>query len=106
MDEQTYMLIRMELELLNALHTYTGDTTMTATILDSLRAFYSFTDEDFIVSYHFYERQLQHETLRFETMANTLDQEHIRLHDFMKEQRQIQDEATQRDSLVTERTSD
>jgi hypothetical protein len=98
MDEQTYMQVRKELELLHALHSYTADTLMTASILDSLRAFYSFSDEDFLISYRYYERQIDNEIIRFESMANELDQEHIRLHDFMTEQRRLADEANRLDS--------
>jgi hypothetical protein len=97
LDENTYKQIRMELELLHALHTYTADKTMTAAILDSLRSHYNFTDEEFLKSYQFYERQLQDEILRFESMANLLDTEHIRLHEFMIEQRRIREEIANHD---------
>lgn len=79
LDEEVYMQIRTELELIYMIHSYTGNTEHTALILDSLKAHYRFTIDEFIDSYRFYERHLTDDIARHERMIMAINEERLRI---------------------------
>lgn len=91
LDVETYTQIRAELEIIHSIHTYTGNTENTALMLDELRAHYSFTDADFLMSYRYYEAQLVDEIARYERISQELDDEHRRLSDVLNELRRAEE---------------
>lgn len=91
LDVETYTQIRAELEIIHSIHTYAGNTENTALMLDELRAHYSFTDADFLMSYRYYEAQLVDEIARYERISQELDDEHRRLSDVLNELRRAEE---------------
>ncbi|MCH8524014.1 MAG: hypothetical protein LAT52_05620 [Balneolales bacterium] len=85
LDEETYMQIRTELEIVYMIHSYTGDTERTAEILQYLKDYYNFTLEEFMASYRFYERQLPEEIARYERMIMAMNEERLRIDDVARD---------------------
>ena len=84
LDEKTYKQIRSELEIIYAIHSYTGDTESTAEMLAELKSFYGFTIDDFMESYRFYELQLRKEIARKEQMIMAFNEERLRIDELIK----------------------
>jgi len=84
LDEETYMQIRSELEIIYMIHSYTGDTETTAEMLADLKAHYGFSIDDFMESYRFYQPQLGEEIARQERMIMAYNEERKRIDEVIK----------------------
>lgn len=86
LDEQTYISIRAELEIIHTIHTYTGDTDQTAQMLADLKAAFHFTADEFLVSHRYYEKNLNDELARFEQTIMRLTEERQLLEQQLREE--------------------
>lgn len=86
MDEQTYKLIRAELEIIHTIHTYTGNTEHTAEMIADLKAEFNFTAEEFLISHRYYEKDLNAELARYERTIQSLTEERIRLEQHLRDE--------------------
>lgn len=79
LDEQTYIQVRAELEMIYQIHSYTAETDQTALLLHELQQRHAFTVEEFLESQRFYERDLDGEIARLEQTIMQFNEERQRL---------------------------
>jgi|GEM_PF-6438038 len=79
LDEQTYIQVRAELEMIYQIHSYTAETEKTAEMLYELQQRHEFTVDEFLESQRYYEQDLDGEIARLEQSIMQFNQERQRL---------------------------
>ncbi len=90
-DEDTYIDLLVEFELINSLHSESGDTDTVLRATDEVFRTYEITEEQFLRSHEFYQTDVENQVLRHRTAVERVSKVHGELNNRFNEQQRAED---------------